>query len=122
MRSRGDALAASTTDDALPAEWWQRLGDASSTADGGVSNPPWSDLDSLAGWVRANEARLPQAIELLAAIDALGDDPQCDACRQQFRALLWTLLPTPATATGTRATASASGTAYLDTLQSEAHR
>ena len=122
VRSRGDALATSTTDDALPAEWWQRLGEAPPTAGGGVSSPPWSDLDSLAGWVRAKEARLPQAIELLAAIDALGDDPQCDACRQQLRALLWTLLPTPATATGTRATASASGTAYLDTLQSEAHR
>jgi hypothetical protein len=122
LRSRGDALAASTTDDALPAEWWQRLSEASSTADDGASNPPWADLESLAGWVRAQEARIPQAIELLAAIDALRDDPQCDACRQQLRALLWPLLPTPATATGMRATASASGTAYLDALQSEATR
>ncbi len=79
-----------------------------------------SDLGALAGWVRAREAQLPQAIEMLVAIDALNDEPQCDACRQQLRALLWTLLPQPATAPGTRATAGPSGTTYLDALQSEA--
>jgi hypothetical protein len=122
VRSRGDALAAATTETALPAEWWQRLGDSLPTVDGAGSNPPAPDLGSLAAWVRAREAQLPQALELLAAIDALGSDPRCDDCRQRLRALLWPLLPTPATASGSRAAPNASGAAYLDALQSEASR
>jgi hypothetical protein len=114
VRSRGDVLAASVPEDALPAAWWTRL-DAE-------ASPQSDDLAALADWVRAREAQLPQAIELLAAIDALSDDAQCAQCRQQLRGLLWPLLPTPPTSTGTRAAAKASGAAYLDALQSEAPR
>jgi hypothetical protein len=122
VRSRGDALTASTTEGALPAEWWQRLGDSLPAVDSVGSSSPTSDLGALAEWVRARETQLPQALELLAAIDALGSDPRCAACRQRLRALLWPLLPTPATATGTRAAPGTSGAAYLDALQSEARR
>ena len=120
VRNRGDALAASSNDYALVAEWWQKLGEASATRDGTTANRLAPDLGALADWVRAREAQLPQAIEMLVAIDALNDEPQCDSCRQQLRALLWSLLPKPATAPGTRATAGPSGTTYLDALQSEA--
>ncbi len=120
VRNRGDALAVSSNDYALVAEWWQKLGESSLSRDGMTAKLPVSDLDSLAGWIRAREAQLPQAMEMLVAIDALNNEPQCDACRQQLRALLWTLLPQPATAPGTRPTAGPSGTTYLDALQSEA--
>jgi hypothetical protein len=119
VRNRGDALVAPSNDYALVAEWWQKLGEASATRDGTTANRLAPDLGALADWVRAREAQLPQAIEMLVAIDALNDEPQCDSCRQQLRALLWSLLPKPATAPGTRATAGPSGTTYLDALQSE---
>ena len=120
VRNRGDALVASSNDDALVTEWWQKLGESSPSRDGMTAKLSVSDLGSLAGWIRAREAQLPQAMEMLVAIDALNDEPQCDACRQQLRALLWTLLPQPATAPGSRPTAGPSGTTYLDALQSEA--
>lgn len=119
VRSRGDALAASTTDDALPAATWQRIGESASAGDD-ASNALRSELEAMAGWVRERESRLPQAIELLAAIDALGNDQSCEPCRQRLRALLWPLLPSPATATRPRAPADATGTAYLEALQAEA--
>ena len=95
VRSRGDVLAAATTDGALLAEWWARLDTES-------EQQP-ADLAALAAWVRAREAQLPQAIELLAAIEALNDDAQCTECRHQLRGLLWPLLPAPPTSTSTRA-------------------
>ena len=114
VRSRGDVLAAATTDRAPLAEWWARLETES-------EQQP-ADLAALAGWVRAREGQLPQAIELLSAIEALNDDAQCNECRHQLRSLLWSLLPAAPTSTSTRAPASAAGAAYLDALQSEATR
>ena len=61
---------------------------------------------------------MPQAIELLAAIDALVTDPSCEPCGVQLQALLWPLLPSPAAAISPRATAGPSGTAYLEALDS----
>ena len=118
VRSRGDPLVPSTTGDALPALVWQRIGESAAAGDD-ASNALRSELETLASWVRERESRLPQAIELLAAIDALGNDLSCAPCRQQLRALLWPLLPSPATAIRPRAAADAAGTAYLEALQAE---
>ncbi len=118
VRSRGDPLAPSTPADALPAALWQRLGEPVAARDEAVASALRSDLESLARWVGERETELPQAIELLAAIDALVTDPSCEPCRAQLQALLWPLLPSPAAATGPRATAGASGAAYLEALES----
>ena len=119
LRSRGDPLAPSTPADELPATVWQRLGEPAPAGDDSASDTLRSDLQALTGWITEREAQLPQAIELLAAIDALAGDPSCEPCRHQLRALLWPMLPSPATATGPRASVGAAGTAYLEALQGE---
>ena len=72
VRSRGDPLAPSTPADALPAALWQRLGEPVAARDEAAASALRSDLESLARWVGERETELPQAIELLAAIDAAG--------------------------------------------------
>jgi hypothetical protein len=117
VRSRGDPLVPAMPADVPAAALWRRLGES---APGGVDQAAdelRSDLQALANWVGEREPELPDAIELLAAIDALGSDPTCGPCRQRLRALLWPLLPLPATATAPRATPGATGTAYLEALQ-----
>ncbi|HSJ95775.1 MAG TPA: hypothetical protein VLC53_01800 [Myxococcota bacterium] len=121
VRSRVDPLAPATPADAPAAARWQKLGVSAPTGDDAAAEALRSELRALASWIGERESELPEAIELLAAIDALGNDPACAACRQQLRALLWPLLPSPATATGPRAAAGASGTAYLEALEAEAN-
>ncbi len=117
VRSRADPLARATPADAPVAALWQKLDASAPTGDDAAAAALRSDLQALAGWVGERESELPEAIELLAAIDALGNDPACAACRQELRALLWPLLPSPATASGSRALAGASGAAYLEALE-----
>jgi len=117
VRSRGDPLAPSTPADALPAALWQRLGEPVAPRDDVAASALRSDLEALAKWVGERETELPQAIELLAAIDGLVNDASCEPCRAQLRALLWPLLPSPAAATGPRATPGSSGAAYLEALE-----
>jgi hypothetical protein len=102
----------------LPPALWQRLGEPIPARDQAATSALRSELESLAGWVGERETELPQAIELLAAIDALVMDPSCEPCRAQIQALLWPLLPSPAAAIGPRATSGASGAAYLEALES----
>jgi len=118
VRSRRDPLAPSTPADALPATLWQRLGEPVAARDEAATSALRSDLESLAGWVAERETELPQAIELLAAIDGVVTDASCESCRAQLQELLWPLLPSPAAATGPRAGAGASGAAYLEALES----
>lgn len=113
VRSRADALAPATTAESVPAAVWKTLGEratARDTSDG---------LAELEQWLRPREAELPQAIELLAAIDALRTDPACEACRDRLGSLLWPLLPVPASATTQRPGNGISGQAYLDALHRE---
>jgi hypothetical protein len=118
VRNRSDPLAPAKPADSPAAALWQKLGESAPTGDAAASDALRSDLRALASWVGEREPELPEAIELLAAIDGLDSDPTCAACRQQLRALLWPLLPSPATATGPRVTtAGASGTAYLEALE-----
>jgi hypothetical protein len=117
VRNRSDPLAPAPPAVSPAAALWQRLGESAPTGDAAASDALRTDLRALAGWVGEREPELPEAIELLAAIDALDRDPACGPCLQQLRALLWPLLPSPATATGPRVTAGASGTAYLEALE-----
>jgi hypothetical protein len=117
VRNRRDPLAPAVPLDAPAVALWQRLGEPVPEDVDAAADALRSELQALAGWVGERESDLPEAIALLAAIDALVNDPSCAQCREELRALLWPLLPAPATATGPRVTAGASGTAYLEALE-----
>ncbi|GAB2489582.1 hypothetical protein [Arenimonas alkanexedens] len=73
-------------------------------------------LDDFAAWLGENESRVGDPLSLVAAIDALRRDPDCDDCRATLRARLWPLLPQDAAMTPARAPADDRGRAYLDAL------
>lgn len=106
------APAAATDPDQTPAELWLALAEAP-TLDTERSAP---DLDGLERWLRQNEARVPDPLAFVAAIDAVRNDPQCQACRRQLRALLWTALPRTRAQVPRRAEGDATGRRYLETL------
>ncbi|NCT68764.1 MAG: DUF4175 domain-containing protein [Rhodanobacteraceae bacterium] len=106
---RVGSLTAAADDERTIAQLWQAL------ADGGT--PDWAAATS---WLRAHQARTPDALGVLAALDAAQRDPACADCRARLRDLLWPLLPTPAAATAPRAAPDAAGRAYLDALREAA--
>ena len=106
---RVGSLTAAADDERTIAQLWQAL------ADGGT--PDWAAATS---WLRANQARTPDALGVLAALDAAQRDPACADCRARLRDLLWPLLPTPAAATAPRAAPDAAGRAYLEALREAA--
>jgi hypothetical protein len=109
LADRVGSLTAAANDERTIAQLWQAL------ADGGT--PDWT---AAASWLRANPARAPDALGVLAALDAAQRDPACADCRARLRDLLWPLLPTPAAATTPRAAPDAAGRAYLDSLREAA--
>ncbi|MFT3792509.1 MAG: DUF4175 family protein [Rudaea sp.] len=102
----GTLAATTADDDAAIVRLWQSLS--------GDTAPDW---DAAGAWLHAREARLPDALGVLAAVDRARRDPACVACRNELRDLLWPLLPVPAAASAPRAAADAGGRAYLDALQ-----
>ena len=119
VRSRSDPLAASRGTVTPAASLWQMLSEPSAAGDAEASRRLLSGLAELEQWVGARESELPQGIEVLAAIDVLRNDPQCVDCRSRLGALLWPLLPVPASATATRAPGGTAGAAYLEALRRE---
>lgn len=107
--------AASTDPDKTPAEFWLVLAESPSTA----TDQRSTDLDALERWLRQNETRVPDPLAFVAAIDAVRNDPQCDDCRRQLRALLWAALPRPPAQVPRRAEGDASGRRYLEALRRE---
>ena len=77
------------------------------------------DLEALETWLAGNQAWIDDPLSLAAAIDALRNDPGCAGCRDELRALLWTLLERPAAQVQRRETGDEAGVRYLDALQSE---
>ena len=119
VRSRSDPLAASKGMITPAASLWQMLSEPSAAGDAEASRRLLSGMAELEQWVGARESELPQGIEVLAAIDELRNDPQCVDCRNRLGALLWPLLPVPASATATRAPGGTAGAAYLEALRRE---
>jgi len=105
LRDRDAAVPPVASDDAPLGAIWQALD--RDTA------PPWQALED---WVHRHQSTLPDALGLLAAADRLEHDPHCGVCRAQLRALLWPLLPQPATALRPRPQPDAAGAAYLQAL------
>jgi len=109
------ALDRPKDDDPAPARVWAALANDAATADAG-------DLEALQAWLRTNEARVPDALDLFAAIDEVRGDPACAACRQRLRALLWSASPQPPAQVPRRGAADAAGRRYLDALRQEPAR
>ncbi|MEL1263525.1 hypothetical protein [Pseudoxanthomonas putridarboris] len=114
-RELGALRRAGTLDDSAPAQAWRTLAEAP----GGDAG---ADLDALERWLRQNESRVPDALDLFAAIDGVRNDPDCDDCRQRLRALLWSALPQPPAQVPRRDAPDANGRRYLDALRQEPAR
>ncbi|SFN65996.1 DUF4175 family protein [Dokdonella immobilis] len=78
------------------------------------------EFEALEGWLRERGKRLPDALGLIAAADALRREPACTSCRRQLLDRLWAALPTPATGSRLRAEPDALGRRYLGLLDGEA--
>lgn len=97
--------------DAAPAKVWDALADLPGR---GAAPPP---LDALEQWLRKNEARVPDPLALVAAIDAVRQEPGCMPCRTKLRGLIWTALPRPPAQVQRRDAGDAAGRRYLDALR-----
>ena len=114
LAARPLASAAGKSDpDEAPGEAWRLLAKPSGT---GAVLP----LDALERWLRANEARVPDPLAIVGAIDAVRHDPSCNECRRRLRGLLWTVLPRPPANVQRRDDDSADGRRYLEALHEEA--
>ena len=110
------ALARPPNDDApAPARAWTSLANDAVPAD-------VADLDALQAWLRGNEARVPDALDLFAAIDEVRGDPACAPCRQRLRALLWSASAQPPAQVPRRGAVDEAGRRYLDALRQEPAR
>jgi len=109
-RALGTLARAQDDGEAAPARAWRALVNDNAPADR-------ADLDALQAWLRGNETRVPDALDLFAAIDEVRGDPACEACRQRLRALLWSASAQPPAQVPRRAPADAAGRRYLDALR-----
>nr|WP_298133544.1 hypothetical protein [uncultured Pseudoxanthomonas sp.] len=98
-----------------PARAWAALANDRVPADA-------ADLEALQAWLRRNEARVPDALDLFAAIDEVRGDPGCAPCRQRLRSLLWSASAQPAAQVPRRGATDAAGRRYLDALRQEPAR
>ncbi|MEO8673185.1 MAG: DUF4175 family protein [Tahibacter sp.] len=116
LADRSSGLQPLDASDHSVADAWNSLAD-------GVS----FDASAFDRWVRAHAARMPEALGLIAANDALLRDVRCIDCRARLRALLWPLLVTPPAGPDARVAPDVGGGAYLDALDesvlpAESHR
>ena len=77
------------------------------------------DLQALEAWLAGNRERIDDPLSLVAAIDALRNDPRCGGCRAELRARVWTLLERPPAQVRRRATGDDAGARYLDALRAQ---
>lgn len=99
---RGDGPAAAA---------WRALGEGPGAITGPINLAP------LKQWARANAGRLPDALALNGAVDAVERQSGCAACRAALRAQIWTALERPLGQPTRRAPADAQGRRYLRALQ-----
>lgn len=110
--NRTDALLPASPDRAIVASAWKAIDDAANAGQPIAA----ADLQPLENWLRERETALPDALGVIAAIDTLVRDPDCNDCRQQLRNLLWPLLPTPAAHSAPRPRDDAAAEAWRDAL------
>ncbi|MEN5209241.1 hypothetical protein ABE493_14080 [Stenotrophomonas terrae] len=104
--NRAVQLDARPAADAVAANAWQAL----AARDDAV------DLDALSRWLDAHPNAVPDPLDVVAAIDALRQQPECQPCRQTLRAQLWPALRRADGPPARRNAADASGRRYLEAL------
>lgn len=113
LGDRRDGLVTASADEVPALALWQALAPGAE---------PGDTLAEFADWLRANETRLADPLDLVAALEAVRADPACADCRARLRERLWPLLPPSAAATAPRATPDGRGQAYLEALVPEESR
>ena len=106
LGNRAVQLDARPAADAVAANAWQAL----AARDDAV------DLDALSRWLDAHPNAVPDPLDVVAAIDALRQQPECQPCRQTLRARLWPALRRADGPPARRNSADASGRRYLEAL------
>jgi hypothetical protein len=114
LARRDDVLAAAQASDPVLANLWRVLGETP-----GRSTAPL-DLGALERWLREHPTQPADPLAIAAVMDSLRMDSGCGACRRELRALLWPLLPRPATAVQRRVDGGDIGRRYLDALVADA--
>lgn len=102
----GAQLTPFAIEDAVPATAWRAL-----------AQPGAIDLAGLDQWVRANSARIRDPLGVMAAIDALRNQPASGALRERLRAQLWTVLTRPPAQVRRRNDGGAIGRRYVQGLR-----
>src|SRR5690606_23391586 len=110
---RGLAPAPARSDDALQ-DAWSSLGETQAV--------PAATLDAVQAWADAHGGRIADPLALVAAIDALRIDPDCDACREDLRGLLWSAMRRPDNGVPRRDAGDAGGRRYLQLLDGDGGR
>lgn len=110
LASRVQPLAPVEGADGPAAAAWRALGEGPQGIRGPVA------FDALERWIAANASRLPDALALTSAIDAVKRDPGCGSCRVRLRGQLWTAMERPAANVARRPAADARGARYLGAL------
>lgn len=106
LGNRGVQLATRPADDAVVASAWHAL----------ASNDAAVDLDALTRWLDTHPNAVPDSLDVVAAIDALRQQPDCRACRQALRAQLWPALRRAEGPPARRNAADTNGRRYLEAL------
>ncbi|MDI1253210.1 hypothetical protein [Thermomonas sp.] len=115
VATRSNAFVA-MPDVAMPMDaLWRALG-----ADRNDSEVPKVILDDASHWLQAHAGDERGTLAAIAALDALRQQPDCAACRDELRLRVWPLLAKPLAKPTPRTHATPVGNAYLDALQREA--
>ena len=110
VESRTLAVVPVESGDGPVADAWRALGEGPGAIRGPIA------FDALGRWVRDNGGRLPDALALTGAIDAVRQMPDCGSCRVKLRALLWSAMERPGAHVARRRPADAAGARYLDAI------
>ncbi len=115
LRDRNDALAPAAVGNESLRALWMELGRPTGSATRIALEA------SLAGAEREllSGAQSASVLDVLAAIDAVRMDAECEPCRKKLVASLWPLLPHPAANVRRRHDGDPSARAYLDALARE---
>ncbi|MBF6024055.1 hypothetical protein [Lysobacter niastensis] len=119
LARRDDALVAATAADPTLANLWRALDEAPAASAAGATDVDFAVLER---WLREHPSQLADPLAFIAVMETLRADPACVPCRRELRALLWPLLPRPASTVPRRDDGGAAGRRYLDALREERAR
>lgn len=117
LKNRSDVLQTAENTDTALIKFWQSLDQLELAVMKG--NPAVPDFKALRNWLREHPTRSPDALGLLAALDALEKQPDCKTCLAEMKSQLWPMLPVPPANPHQRIIPHSDAQKYLDALQLE---